>query len=47
MTLTPKQLQVGIDYFRLLANIKRRLMMESRLHELEVEKEKRESKGEK
>lgn len=28
MTLTPEQLQAGIEYFQILANIKRRLLLE-------------------
>jgi hypothetical protein len=44
MALTPEQLKAGIEYFQILANIKRRLILEGRLHELEEEQEKRNRK---
>ena len=42
MTLTPKQLETGIEYFQILSNIQRRLIMEDCEQELtdELTKEK-------
>lgn len=44
MVLTPEQLKAGIEYFQILRNVKRRLILEERQKEAEKEKKKPEDK---
>lgn len=44
MKFTEKQIQAFAEYFQILANVKRRLILEGRLHELEEEKIKKNKK---